>query len=289
MGRSIGIICALLIMWPGEICASEIKNINVLTSFYPAYIMAINVCKDVPGVTVTNLTPSTGGCLHDYSITTNDMKKLSDADIFIACGAGMEPFIDKVARRYPAMKIATLSDGIQLIAGKGEKPANGHLWVSITNAISQVRNLGRAMATFDPAHKNLYRVNTDAYTAKLDNLRSRMRSELAPFKGAKIVTFHEAFSYFTREFDLEIAAVVEREPGSEPSAKELAETIDLIKKSGIKSLFSEPQYPAIAANTIAKETGAVVYVLDPAVTGPDDPDAYLKIMETNLSVLKRAL
>ncbi len=297
MGRAVGVICALLVMasallfmiWPPEIYASEIKNINVLTSFYPAYIMAINVCKGVPGVSVTNLTPPMRGCLHDYFITANDMKKLADADVFIACGAGMEPFIDKVVERYPAVKVVTLADGIQLIEGNNGRPANGHLWVSITNAISQVKNLDRAMETFDPAHKDLYRANTDAYTAKLDMLRSRMRSELAPFKGSKIITFHEAFPYFAQEFDLEIAAVVEREPGSEPSARELAETIDMINASGIRSLFSEPQYSAIAAKAISKETGAAVYVLDPAVTGPDDPDAYLKIMETNLSVLKRAL
>ncbi len=289
MRRSVGIICALLIMCPDKLYASEIKEINVVTSFYPAYIMAINVCKNVPGVKVTNLTSSASGCLHDYSITTSDMKKLSDADVFITCGAGMEPFIGKVARRYPAVKVVTLSDGIQLIEENGERPANGHLWVSITNAISQIRNLDRAMEALDPAHKELYRMNSDAYIAKLETLRSRMRLELAPFKGSKIITFHEAFPYFAREFGLEIVAVVEREPGSEPSAKELAETIDLIKAGGIKSIFSEPQYSVIAANTISKETGAVVYVLDPAVTGPDDPDAYLKIMETNLSVLKRAL
>jgi zinc transport system substrate-binding protein len=86
-----------------------------------------------------------------------------------------------------------------------------------------------------------------------------------------------------------IAAVVEREPGSQPSAQELAHTIDLIKKHGIRVIFSEPQYPASAAAAIARETGAHVYVLDPAVTGPDDPDAYLHIMEANLAVLMKAL
>ena len=65
--------------------------------------------------------------------------------------------------------------------------------------------------------------------------------------------------------------------------------MDLIRNSGIKSLFSEPQYPVTAVDTIAKETGATVYVLDPAVTGPDDPDAYLNIMEKNLVILKKAL
>ena len=104
-----------------------------------------------------------------------------------------------------------------------------------------------------------------------------------------IITFHEAFPYFAKEFDLRISAVVEREPGSEPSAKELADTIELVKESNAQALFSEPQYPDSAARTIAKETSAKVYVLDPAVTGPDAYDAYINIMENNLKVLKEAL
>ena len=68
----------------------------------------------------------------------------------------------------------------------------------------------------------------------------------------------------------------------------LFRSIELIKKNGILALFSEPQYPDSAAETIAKETGAKVYVLDPAVTGPDDYDAYLNTMENNLATLKLA-
>jgi zinc transport system substrate-binding protein len=284
----ITIIVSFFIAFPVD-AVTNIGKVNVVTSFYPMYIMAINVCKDVPGVTVTNLTPATTGCLHDYSVTTNDMKKLAGANVFVANGAGMESFLNKIVEKYPTVDIATLSDGIPLIKANGNEGDNPHLWVSISNAILQVKNLGLAMEAFDLQHKELYRKNTDAYVAKLEALRERMHSQLDQFKGRKIITFHEAFPYFTKEFGLEIAAVVEREPGSQPSAKELANTIDLVKKSGIKALFSEPQYPDSAISTIAKETGSTVYMLDPAVTGPDSPDAYINIMEQNLVVLKKAL
>jgi len=275
------------ILYAPKANAEEPRNINVVASFYPMYIIALNVCKDVPGVTVENLTPPTTGCLHDYSITTNDMKKLVGADILVANGAGMESFLDKVVAQYHGIKIVILSEGISLINDNaGDNP---HVWVSISDYIFEVKNLVKAMVSFDPVHKELYIENEGAYIAKLEKLRLSMNSELALFKGKKIVTFHEAFPYFAREFGLDIAAVVEREPGSQPSAKELAETVDLIKRSGIKTLFAEPQYPATAADTIAKETGASVYVLDPAVAGPDDPDAYLNIMESNLIVLRKAL
>jgi len=268
--------------------ASETKEIKIVASFYPMYIMAKNVVKDVPGVSVQNLTPPLTGCLHDYTVTTNDMKKLADAQVFVANGAGMESFLDKIVAQHQNLKIIQLSESIPLIKGEGSEGDNPHLWVSISNAIIQVNNLGKAMEAFDPGHKELYAKNAANYAAKLEALRQKMHSELAPYKGRSIITFHEAFPYFAQEFGLKISAVIEREPGSEPSAKELAETVDLIKKNGILPLFSEPQYPAAAAQAIAEETGAKVYVLDPAVIGPDDYDAYINIMEGNLKVLKQA-
>ncbi len=266
----------------------ETKKIKLVGSFYPMYIMTLNVVKDVPGVSVSNLTPTMTGCLHDYTVTTDDMKKLADAQVVVANGAGMESFLDRIIAQYPQIKIIKLADGMQLIKGGGEEGDNPHVWVSISLAITEVNNLGKDMEKFDPAHADLYRRNTESYVNKLERLREKMSTELAPYKGKKIITFHEAFPYFAREFGLEIAAVVEREPGSEPSAGELARTVDLIREAGIKTLFSEPQYPVTAADTIARETGARVYMLDPAVTGPNSPDAYINIMENNLEVLKTA-
>jgi len=270
------------------IAASDAKDIKIVASFYPMYIMAKNVAKDVPGVSVQNLTPPLTGCLHDYTVTTNDMKKLADAQVFVANGAGMESFLDKIIAQYPNIKIIQLAGGIPLIKEEGNEGDNPHLWVSISNAIIQVKNLGKVMGEFDPLHKELYAKNTADYAAKLEALRQKMHSKLAPYKGRSIITFHEAFPYFAQEFGLTISAIVEREPGSEPSAKELADTIELVKKKGIPALFSEPQYPSSAAQAIARETGAKVYVLDPAVTGPDEYLTYIYIIEKNLTVLKKA-
>jgi len=271
-----------------NIAKAEVKEIKIVTSFYPMYIMAKNVAKDVPGVAVQNLTAVLNGCLHDYMVTTNDMKKLADAQVFVANGAGMESFLDRIIAQHPRLKIIQLAEGISLIKGEGDAGNNPHVWLSISNAIIQVKNLGKAMEEFDSLHKELYAKNTADYAAKLEALRQKMAAELAPYKGRAIITFHEAFPYFAQEFNLKIAAVIEREPGSEPSAQELAATVELIKKSGIPALFSEPQYPTAAAQIIARETGAKVYLLDPAVAGPNDDDAYIKIMENNLAVLKKA-
>ncbi|MDD5045011.1 MAG: metal ABC transporter substrate-binding protein [Candidatus Omnitrophica bacterium] len=264
------------------------RQIKVVASFYPMYIMAKNVVKDVPGVSLESLTSPFSGCLHDYTLTTQDMKKLAHAQVFVANGAGMESFLGRVITQYPGLKIIELSRGVALIKGSANTGDNPHVWVSISDAIREVKNLGRALAEYDPPHKELYEKNTAAYVVKLEILREKMHKGLAPYQARPMITFHEAFPYFAREFGFKIVAVVEREPGSEPSARELADTIKIIKKNNIAALFSEPQYPAAAARVIAQETGARVYVLDPAVTGPDDADAYIKIMENNLATLKRA-
>jgi len=274
----------------GRAEADEAKGIKIVASFYPVYIMAKNVGRDVPGISVLNLTASFSGCPHDYALTTDDMKKLAGAQVFVANGAGMESFLESVATQYPGLKIINTSLGIALIKDEGDRAVvNPHVWVSISDCMAQVKNLGTSVAEIDPVHKELYDRNTADYIAKLEALRLKMQSELAPYSGSKIITFHEAFPYFAREFGFKIVAVVEREPGSQPSAKEMAQTIRLVKDKGITALFSEPQYPSVAAYAIAEETGAKVYVLDPAVSGPDDYDAYINIMENNLAVLKKAL
>ena len=265
------------------------KTLTIATSFYPMYIASINVAKDVPGVKVVNMTQPTTGCLHDYQLKPDELKTLSEAQIFVVNGAGMEAFMDKVVQQLPDLKIIEASKGIPLIKGEGEEGDNPHVWVSISGAAQQVKNIGLQLATLDPDHAAQYNANTTAYVDKLEVLRVKMYQTLDGAKKRDIITFHEAFPYFARELNLNIVAVIEREPGSEPSAAELADTIDIVKKSKIKALFAEPQYPAKAAETIARETGAKVFILDPVVTGPMEPDAYLKIMESNLKILEEAL
>ncbi len=276
-----------LLLWGIPVASAASNPVHITTSFYPMYIAALNVTKGVPGIEVRNLTKPMTGCLHDYSITTDDMKQLSKTDIFIVNGAGMESFLDKVVKQLPKIKIVNASNGIELI--KSAEGDNPHIWVSVSLYIKQVRNIATQLAVADPQHAKEYGSNASVYEAKLGKLRSDMHKGLAGLKTRDIITFHEAFPYFAKEFGLNIATVIEREPGSEPNAKELAETITLVKKARVKALFAEPQYPAKAAEAIARETGAKLYTLDPAVTGPMKYDAYIKIMKKNLSELQKAL
>ena len=290
------------------------KDKILLTSFYPMYIMASNVADGVPGLKVINMTKPQTGCLHDYQLTPQDMQLLSKAWGMIINGGGMETFLNKAMRLQPRLRLIDASRGIELIKNDHkhenndiehhhedadhhhediehhhEGEFNPHVWVSVSGAIDQVKNIRDRLIALDSINKPIYRKNSDAYITKLEALKAKMHAGLADISSRNIITFHEAFLYFAREFNLNIVAVIQREPGSEPSTGELAETIKIVKKHKVKVLFAEPQYPAKAAETIARETGSKFYVLDPAVTGEMTSDAYIQIMERNLSVLQKAL
>lgn len=280
----------------------EEPELSVVTSFYPMYIMALNVTDGVEGVKVDNMAGQQTGCLHDYQLQTKDMKNLEKADVFVINGAGMESFLDKVVEQLPDLTIVDTSEGLTLLeSGTGEEhdheeddghdhgDVNPHIWVSISECIGQVENLCEGLKQADPEHADRYEENTRVYVEKLEALRDRMHEAIDPLPNKNIVTFHEAFPYFAREFDLNIVKVVNREPDSQPSARELAETIRLIEEAGVAAVFAEPQYPESAANIIAAESGITVWTLDPVVTGPDDKDAYLDAMELNMETLVKAL
>lgn len=267
----------------------EKKPLVIAASFYPMYIFTLNIANEISDVQVINLTQPTTGCLHDYALTAEDMKKVTKADILVINGAGIESFIDKVINQKPDLKIIDASQGIPLLKGTGEEGYNPHVWVSISNAILQVKNIGRELAVLNPENAAQYQANTARYVQELQKQKEKMHTQLEGIQNRNIITFHEAFPYFAEEFNLNIAGVIEREPGSEPSAKELEETVAVIRKLHIKAIFAEPQYPAKAAQTIADETGAEVFYLDPVVSGPMEATAYTDIMERNLATLQGAL
>ncbi len=259
-------------------CGGKISggdNLKIVTSFYPIYVDAVNIAGGIDGVEVVNLTkPQTGG-LHDYQLTPEDMKTLETADIFIVNGLGMENFLGKVSG---GLKIVDASQSDEIFLLKDGDEINPHVWMSVTYCMKQVLAIEQQLCALDPEHADAYKKNALEYLNKLSTLRDEMHLALDNLPHKDIVTFHEAFPYFAAEFKLNIAAVIEREPGTEPTPQELAETIKIVNALPVKVLFTEPQYSPKAAETIARETGAKIYTLDPITTGDaiaENSGAYL--------------
>jgi zinc transport system substrate-binding protein len=279
-------VVLLLLLVTAQAAAAR-DPLRVVTSFYPVYVATLNVTGDLPGVEVSLMAPPHVGCLHDYQITPADLRRLSEADLLLANGAGMENFLERLAAEQPGLRVVRVSDGIELIDG------NPHVWVGTVGARRQLENIARALSEADPGRAAEFQANARRYDERLERLGRDMKAAMAAYEGTPIVTFHEAFPYLARELGLRVAGTIQREPGTEPAAGELAETVRTVRRTGVKALFVEPQFSDRAAQVIARETGAAVYVLDPVVTGPAEPaqarEAYVAAMEGNLAVLRAAL
>ena len=291
------IFCLALILLTCALtgCGSGKKDdgtLKIVTSFYPMYLDTINITRGVKGVEVVNLTPPQTGCLHDYQLTPEDMKILETADIFVVNGLGMESFLDKVTEARPDLKIINASDTPDIVPIVEDGVPNPHVWTSITYSIAQVKNISSKLCELDPSRADKYKRYTLDYVDELTTLRDEMHISMDMLPNKDIVTFHEAFPYLAAEFGLKIIAVIEREPGTEPTPQELAETIEQINALPVKVIFTEPQYSPKAAETIARETGAQIFQLDPIVTGEAKPENlldYVERMMTNMITLVKAL
>ena len=279
--------------------AEEAAGKTIVTSFYPMYVFTQNVVRDVPGVRVVNMASESAGCLHDYQLQTRDMVTLEGADALVINGGGMEQFMDKVIAQRPELPVINASEGIEMLCSEdghdhGHEEHdhalyNAHVWLDPELAIRQVQNIADGLAAVDSENAEAYQQNAAAYKARLQALDAELSAQLAPLAGSAIVTFHEAFTYFADAYGLVVAGVIANDAGEEPSTRQIAATCDLVKQYQVKALFVEPQYPTKSAETIARETGAQVFTLDPVVSGDGSPESYENAMRENARVLTEAL
>lgn len=294
-------------------CSKREENVSdkfkIVASFYPVHNILLNLIEGTENVSLDVIATETTGCLHDFQLGTDDMKIIEKSDAFVINGAGMEEFLDNVLEECKHTTIIDSSQGTNLIEEchhhehhhhhkhehhehdecKDHHKVNSHIWLSINNYVIQVENISNELARLNPQNAEVYLDNARRYKDKLLFLKSNMQKKLIKISNRNIITFHEAFPYFAREFGLNVVTSINREPNSDPSAKDLVKIIKKIKKTGVKSLFAEPQYPKTSASILADETGATIYELDPIVSGPFDKDAYIEAMKKNVDVLVQAL
>jgi len=297
---SILLLCSTACSSPASPQKTDQQELTIVTSFYPMYLFAYNVAAEIPGVYVENMASIQSGCLHDYQLTFQDMQLLEQADILVINGAGMEAFLDDVVDQFPDLAVIDSSEGIALLEScdahhdhehDHEHDANAHIWVSIDNACMQVANIADGLMQLDTAHADAYRENAAAYTRQLEQLSAQMHEMLAPLPHRNLITFHEAFPYFAQEFNFVIEAVLQSEPGQEPSAQRLTQIIDLAQQADVPALFTEVQYADTAAKIVSQETNIPIYELDLLVNGSDFPpeEAYQATMLKNANILCEAL
>lgn len=278
--RIFAILLALALLLSGCAAQKSKPSADILATTAPVaqIVGAITAGTDL---TVATLISEPVSCVHDYALSVDQMRAVEQAKHIVISGAGLEEFIADV---LTSRAVIDASEGLALLPGE-EGESDPHTWLAPENMIAMTRTVEAALAAEYPQHAALFAENADIWCEKLDELQAYGEQHLADLSCRRLVTFHDGFAYFAKAFDLEIAASMEIEAGSEPSARELEEIISLLQDQNIPAVFTEINGTADAAELVARETGCAVFSLDTAISSVN----YLSAMTQNIDTIKEAL
>ena len=289
---------------PADTAAGD-GRLRVLTSFYPMYDFACKIGGDC--IDVTNMVPS-GTEPHDWEPSTNDLKNLEKADVFIYNGADMEPWADDLlVSRSDTLRVVEASENVELRSTDGEHEHahehegadhhhgdfDPHVWLDPENAKIEMEAIRDALCAADPENSTVFQSNYEKYAAELDALDAEFREKLAPLPNRTIVVAHEAFGYLCDAYGLTQVGIEGLSPDSEPDPGRMAEVIDFVREHSISTIFFEELVSPKVAEAIASETGAQAKMLSPLEGLSDEQAAagadYFSVMHDNLAALMEAL
>lgn len=301
------------------------KRLAILVTTFPLYQITSNIVQNVPDVDVELMIPAQMGCPHDYSLTPQDMRKLGRADVLIVNGLGLEEFLGAPLKKAnPKLKVIDSSNGISQVlqyvdsdatetghehqqtvkgAAGHERHAykdddhdhnhgpNPHLFASPRMAALLANNIGKTLAALHPEGAPFYTANAASYNQRLNQLADLFVQLGKRLNNNRIVTQHGVFDYLARDMGLKVVAVVQAHAGQQPSAAEMLQITQAIKKNRAGAVFTEPQYPEAVGAAIAKDTGIVAARLDPVANGPEQAplNYYEQTMRINLATLEQTL
>lgn len=283
---------------------SRAAGLRVVTSIFPLADLAGQIGGD--HVQAEALLP-TGASPHSYEPGTADAKKLAAADLIILVGQGLDRFAENLAASYPEKPVLVITKGMKLQpnpetlltegagrearAGKADHGAyDPHVWldpVLVRDVIAPA--IATRLQELDPPGAGTYRENLTHLQAEITTLDRETRQQTGTFSQRRFIVFHSGWHYFAQRYNLEDINV-EEFPNQEPSARDLMEIVTLARDTGVRAVFTEPQFSPKAAQVIADEFGGRVLTLDPlGGTGREGRDSYLDLMRWNLSRLAEGL
>lgn len=272
---------------------------TVVTSFYPVWILALNLTDRIDSLHVVNMAENTTGCLHDYSLQNSDMAVLSGADVLLINGAGMESFLPVITSAYPDLPVVDATSGLPFLSKSGivefgeeaeGEEVNSHLWLDPQRAAGMAANLADGLIRLFPDREKQITENLNVYRSRLIVLDETLREGLSGTQ-RKVIIFHEALPYFAEACGLSAAAIVNKEPEDTLPTAQLVRVAELIRSEEHLPLILKSAEEDPAVNTLVNETGVPVCVLDPMTSGPEDPplDYYEAVMIRNMTALQNAM
>lgn len=281
---------------------------QVLTTFLPIHSWTLQVAGEY--ARVENLLPGPVSP-HEFHFTPKDLKRIQEADLLIVNGLGMEPWVEGVLRSLGegnAPKVVEASQGLQAehlirgmhghhavepldegVPGHDHRGVNPHTWLDPWLAAHGVTNILRALQETDPKHSAGYQQNAGRYIQRLQQLDRDLESALQEVRNQPFVTYHNAFPYLVRRYDLRLVGVVETQPSMNPSPRELMRLIKGIREEKVQVLFTEPQSNERLARRLAEDMNLKLAELPTLETGKLGREAYEEGMRRIQEVLLQNL
>ena len=282
------IVMVVILLVYGAINSNKTKQsdgkIRILTSFYPIYIMTLNITNGVDNVEVSNMADKLNGCIHDYTLTTTDLKKFETANIFIENGAGLESFTDKIVNSYKDLKVIYAAQNVTNFIYSDDNESNSHIWLSIENYKNEVQTIASKLSEIDEANSGLYNANANQYIEKLNELQSKFKQ--LDLSNKKAICLDESLEYLLKENNIDETLIETDHDQASISAELIKETISKMNSEGIKAIFIDKNDSDKLAKALQNETSAKIYVLNSGMNGEKNLNSYIDLMNQNYEILK---
>ncbi len=282
-------------------------KLTIYTSFYPLYFVTEKIAGD--HADVINIVPP-GVEPHDFEPTAKDIVAMSQGQVLVYNGSGLEAWIDKAITSFDQtnMTVVNATDGLPLLPiseeehdhaaeSQGSEHDHGefdpHVWLDPTLLKAQAEKVKDALVKTDQAHSQDYVTNYEKLAGELDRLDKEFQDVTASAKQKEIVVAHSAFGYLAHKYGLTQTGVSGLTPEAEPSPAELKQLVEHVKEHNIHYILFETLVSPKVAEVIARETGAKTATLNPleglTVDEANAGKDYLSIMRENLETLRLAL
>lgn len=257
---------------------SDDGRLKVVTSTGLLAEIVANIAGDT--ASVENVVPANADA-HTFSLAPGDARKTAGADIVFLIGGNFSAIEDDLASLAEGA-VVFLGDGLSLETFQDGGGTDPHFWLDPRLVSAATEMIEAALIEADAANAAEYAERGDEYRGQLAALDAELEELFRTGEGGArplLVTFHDAFGYLARRYELTILGFVVEGPAEEPSASDIADLVETMKREGAAVVYKEPQFDARVVEQVAAETGAEIRDL-PSATLTDEYPTYLELMRT---------
>lgn len=287
--------------WHDELTGGP-DMLDVATTVAPISSLARNIGGD--RIRLRGIVPDATNS-HTFEPAPSDARVLANADLIVVNGLHLEqPTLDLAeASRRPDTPVLKLGDAtvtpqewlFDFSFPESEGDPNPHLWMNVGYALRYAELMRDWFSEADPANADYYGANLERLKASLDDLDARIRAAVptVPEANRRLLTYHDSWAYWAREYGFEVIGAVQASDFSDPSPRDVAELIDQIRASGVPAVFGSEVFPSAVLEQIAAETG-VAFIEDLRDDEPpgaqDAPEhSYMGMLRKDMEIMMDAL